>query len=399
MSYGLPHEIPSFAFDQFGFAPPLGISITRAFPLDPPPLDDPWRGYPGGNPYPAAFTPGHNAVWLPSTQALSYKDDIRSPYVQQWNVALEKQVSNWLLSATYLGNASTHLWNDFNANATVPVVVGTTAANSTVVRRLTLLNPVAGPYYGFTGILDDNSTAKYDALVLTVRGRFGSLFNATTNFTYSRCTSDPYSLALGLTALDQANPYDRSFDRGNCVGQRDRVLNFTALAAVPKLGGAVRQRILGDWRAALSGRIQAGAWFNATTGIDRALTGTSTQRPDIDGDPYAADQSAEQWLNPASFSQPNLGTYGNEHVNDLLGPKNIQLDLALSRSFAVRAGPSRRASRRDVQLPQSGESREPSHGAQQPELRKDPRRSDRVRHRRAWPGANHAVCPTICVLA
>ena len=120
VSYGLLHEIPSFAFDQFGFAPPLGISITRAFPLDPPPLDDPWRGYPGGNPYPAAFTPGHNAVWLPSTQALSYKEDIRSPYVQQWNIALEKQVSNWLLSATYLGNASTHLWNDFNANATVP---------------------------------------------------------------------------------------------------------------------------------------------------------------------------------------------------------------------------------------------------------------------------------------
>ena len=32
VSYGLLHEIPSFAFDQFGFAPPLGISITRAFP-------------------------------------------------------------------------------------------------------------------------------------------------------------------------------------------------------------------------------------------------------------------------------------------------------------------------------------------------------------------------------
>ena len=121
--------------------------------------------------------------------------------------------------------------------------------------------------------------------MLTVRGRLGSIFNATTNFTYSRCTSDPYSLALGLTALDQANPYDRSFDRGNCVGQRDKVLNFTALAAVPKLGSAIRQRILGDWRAALSGRIQAGAWFNATTGIDRALTGTSTQRPDINGVP------------------------------------------------------------------------------------------------------------------
>jgi hypothetical protein len=334
-SYGLMHEIPSFAFDQFGFSPPIGISITRAFPVDAPPLDDPWRGYPGGNPYPAAFTPGHGAIWLPATQALSYTPNVRSPYVQQWNVAVEKQLANWLVSATYLGNASTHLWNDFNANATVPLVIGTTAANSVVTRRLTLINPAFGPYYGFTGVLDDNSTAKYSGMVLTARGRFGRMFDATTNYTYSRCTSDPYSLALGLTALDQANPYDRSFDRGNCVGQRDKVLNFTAIASVPRLSSPARQRILGDWRAALSSRIQSGAWFNTTTGIDRALVGTSTQRPNIVADPYAADQSAAQWLNPAAFAQPALGTYGNERVNDLLGPRAVQFDLGLSRVFPV----------------------------------------------------------------
>ena len=79
----------------------------------------------------------------------------------------------------------------------------------------------------------------------------------------------------------------------------------------------------------------SGQWINATLGTDRALVGTSTQRPTIIGDPYAVDKSAEQWLNPNAFALPDLGTYGTERVNDLLGPRNIQLDLAVSRVFAT----------------------------------------------------------------
>jgi hypothetical protein len=41
-------------------------------------------------------------------------------------------------------------------------------------------------------------------------------------------------------------------------------------------------------------------------------------------------------LNPASFSQPALGTFGNSQRNGLLGPGFWQLDLALSRVFQVR---------------------------------------------------------------
>jgi hypothetical protein len=169
---------------------------------------------------------------------------------------------------------------------------------------------------------------------------FGSLFDATTNFTYAKCISDPTSLALGLAALQQSNPYDRSFDRGNCPSFRDKLLNFTILSAVPRLSSPLRQAILGNWRGALSGRIQSGQWFNATNGVDQALTATSTQRPNVNGDPYAADASAAQWLNPAAFSLPALGTYGNEPVNDLLGPKTVQFDFAVSRVFSLVPGHS-----------------------------------------------------------
>jgi hypothetical protein len=330
-SFGLQHEIPSFAVDQFGFSPPLGISIQRNFPLDPPRFDDPWLGYPGGNPFPAAFTPGHNAVWLQGTQVLSYESDTKSPYVEQWNVALEKQVRDWIVSASYLGNRTVHMWNDWNPNPTVPIRIGATAATSVVQRRLALLNPTAGPYYGPVGILDDNGEAEYSGFVLATRGRMGQVLNTTANYTFSHCTSDPYSIALGLAAFQQSNPYDRGFDRGTCIAQRNHVLNLTAAATVPHLSN----RWLSDWRAAVTGRFMSGQFLNATLGTDRALVGTSTQRPSISGNPYATDKSAEQWLDPTAFTLPDLGTYGNERVNDLLGPKNIQLDLAISRLFGL----------------------------------------------------------------
>ena len=45
-------------------------------------------------------------------------------------------------------------------------------------------------------------------------------------------------------------------------------------------------------------------------------------------------------MNPAAFSIPALGTYGNLGQNNLKGPGIFQLNMALSRAFRVREGMS-----------------------------------------------------------
>jgi hypothetical protein len=45
-----------------------------------------------------------------------------------------------------------------------------------------------------------------------------------------------------------------------------------------------------------------------------------------------------QWINPAAFALPDLGTYGNLGLNNLKGPGSVQINLALSRNFTVREG-------------------------------------------------------------
>jgi hypothetical protein len=106
-SYGLLHEIPSFAFDQFGFAPPLGISITRLFPQDTPSFDDPWRGYPGGNRIRRVRAGVTTRSGCP-TPGAELSDGPAFAMRQQWNIAFET-ARNWLLSATYIKQVDTSL--------------------------------------------------------------------------------------------------------------------------------------------------------------------------------------------------------------------------------------------------------------------------------------------------
>ena len=84
-----------------------------------------------------------------------------------------------------------------------------------------------------------------------------------------------------------------------------------------------------------------------TSGVDRALTDIVTQRPDqVLADPYL-DKSARpltQFVNPAAFALPAIGTNGNAARAHIEGPHTWQFDLALSRlirlgtqSFEVRA--------------------------------------------------------------
>jgi len=49
-------------------------------------------------------------------------------------------------------------------------------------------------------------------------------------------------------------------------------------------------------------------------------------------------KSAKQFLNPAAFSTPAPGTFGNARRNDYSGPNLAQLDLTLSKAFHVAEG-------------------------------------------------------------
>ena len=130
---------------------------------------DPYSTYPGGNPFPAL-----NNDWATAVPAVGvYVNapiDIKPTSLQQWNVSAQRQVGDWMLSASYLGNKSTHLWRATELNPAV-FGAGATTGNTNQRRRLILQNPVEGQFYGTIGHVDDTGRGIYHGLLLSAQRR------------------------------------------------------------------------------------------------------------------------------------------------------------------------------------------------------------------------------------
>src|SRR5205085_6101461 len=59
-------------------------------------------------------------------------------------------------------------------------------------------------------------------------------------------------------------------------------------------------------------------------------------RPNALSNPYVRNTSTLLWLSPAAFAPNAAGTFGNAGVLSLVGPRYFNMDLGITRSFAVR---------------------------------------------------------------
>jgi hypothetical protein len=75
--------------------------------------------------------------------------------------------------------------------------------------------------------------------------------------------------------------------------------------------------------------------MSITTNQDRALTSITGQRVNqLMLNPYG-DKTAKNYLNPAAFALPAMGTIGNMGRSSIAGPGTWQFDAALSRTFQM----------------------------------------------------------------
>jgi hypothetical protein len=348
MFYEMPHTLFAYGFSQ---APPWGESINRTNVL----FGDPWgpgqnnsAAFPGGDPFPINLN--KNFTFPIPGNYTTYPLDLKPTYLEQWNVSLQKQIgANWLLSASYLGNNTVHLWADAPINAPVFVpgncIAGqyglttpgacSTTANQNFRRPLYIANPAQGQYFGTIHQLDDGSTASYNALLLSAQHRLASHFTVLGNYTWSHCIAGAFTSELD--GVQYTNPNDRAFDRGNCAGIDHRTLvNLSAVEESPKFSSRMLQLIAGNWKLSQIVRIQSGSYFSVTTATDQALNSIGGQRASlVQASPYPADQSFSQWLNPAAFAQPAPGTFGMGPAN-IKGPGTFVINMSLVRELTIR---------------------------------------------------------------
>src|SRR5204862_5975387 len=139
------------------------------------------------------------------------------------------------------------------------------------------------------------------------------------------------SLTLGWT-----DPTNRRFDRGNCtIAATDRrhIFNFSAVAETPQFSNRTFRLVASGWKLSPIVRILSGGFVSITSTQDRALTGIEQQRVNqLMANPYGK-KTADNFLNPAAFALPAMGTLGTMGAASIEGPRYWQFDVALSRVF------------------------------------------------------------------
>lgn len=316
-------------------------------------LDNPWLGYPGGNPFPRVINP--NSPFSQYGFFVTGDYNIHPPTVETWNLSLQRQVQrDWLLSASYLGTKLTHLWAIAPINPATYFPGGactinganynpcSSTGNTNQRRLMSLLRPQDGQYIGVMDRIDDGSTSGYHGLLLGLQRRVTQGVNVSSNYAWSHCIGEPGSGSNGPSGSNNGNqdagelfPANRRVDRANCTADRRHILNMTVVADTPRFSNSTARMLGTGWRVSGIYRISTGQFLNISTGVDRALSGvdTSVQRPNqILGNIYG-NRTVQHWLNGAAFAQPDLGTNGNVGHNSALGPGTWQFDMAVTRTF------------------------------------------------------------------
>jgi hypothetical protein len=343
------------AYGMFYDAPPMfhwgsnGAPWSNQVTLNDPTggLDNPWLGYPGGDPFPTVLTP--DVAFPQSVFYITFKLHQKPAYVHQWNLSLQRQIGNsWVVAANYVGTSTIHGQSGTEGNPSIFLpgascqIAGKTytpcsSTGNTNQRRLLYLdNATEGQYFANITELGDESTANYNGLLLSIQSRQTKGFTVQGNYTWSHCIGDIF-IAGGNQTTAGDYPGRRRYDRAGCPGDTRRLFNMSTVYETPRFSGTQLRLLASGWQISGIVRLQTGGYFTVTSGFNTSLgTGFSIDRANqILANPYLPNKGVNGWLNPEAFARPNDGVWGNAAQN-IQGPGIITINMGLTRKFHFR---------------------------------------------------------------
>jgi trimeric autotransporter adhesin len=276
---------------------------------------------------PLTLASGFNAAPNITTNTFAVDPNFRIGYVQNWSLAIQRDLPAGLqMVASYLGTKGTRGMQEFLPN-TYPEGA---------------INPCptcpSGFYY-----LTSNGNSTREAGSFQLRRRLRSGFTATAQYTFSKALDDSAlgGQGSGGTVIAQ-NWLDLSAERGLSPFNQKHLLTLQAqyTSGLGLHGGS----LLSGWRGALLkewtllSNITVGSGLPLTPSYPAfAINGTGVTgpvRPDYTGAPlYAA--PAGLFLNPAAYTAPLPGQWGNAGRDTIIGPSQFSLNASLARNFRV----------------------------------------------------------------
>jgi outer membrane receptor protein involved in Fe transport len=263
----------------------------------------------------------------------TYYGTHKTPYTIEYNVNVQRELfKNTLLTVGYTGTRGLHLLAFHDFNPPVPTVIN--GVDHFAINGVQ--NPRINPNFGSLDMTDTTSHSSYNALEVGLEHKLSSNLVMQFSYTYSHCLDSAYTYGgLGFNNVSSAitNPYDWNNDYGNCSYDLRHVISANVVYLLPFHGNRWKE----GWQLTGIQAWHTGVPFSIGEGDQADLGNTfDTERPNvIAGCNVYANQSVQQWYNPACFSPSAYGTIGNLGRNTLVGPGYVDTDFGVLKSTRI----------------------------------------------------------------
>jgi hypothetical protein len=260
-----------------------------------------------------------------SNSIFSIQKSFQPSHNLNYNLQVEQALSDKVVAQVgYVGSGGRHLLSirdinqlDIDANALNPV------------------RPYANqfPNYSFINEIQSIGTSNYNSLQATLRVSNWHNLDAQGAYTWSHSNDivTAYRGALPQDSFNFKGDYGSSdFDERNI---------FTASASYHIPGGEKFKLLTNGWQLNTLATFHSGFPITMLSPNDTSGTGEGTQRAELTGvSPTAGfkqNKAGANWLNPAAFTSPAVGTFGNSVRNGFSGPGFSDVDFSVFKNTPI----------------------------------------------------------------
>jgi outer membrane receptor protein involved in Fe transport len=337
----------------------------------PPYLQTPQVNFPnfadpfnGANPFGPSFSE-------PMT-LLVVSPQLRLPYAQDWNLNIQHSFgADWLFEIGYVGTTGVKLPRFIEANPAVyypgfdssgnPLSTENNVNQRRLYSGCTLVQSPTACVYGSVGEIAGIANSSYNALESSLRKRFGHGLSFLASYTYSKSIDDVSSFNITGSASQPVagendlaqNPFNLPAERGRSMFDARHRLVLSYQWSVPfwRQAHTWYEHALGNWQFNGIVTLMSGTPFTVFDPADVSLQGSapeisgfSSNRPNLTGNPNSGPHTAQQWFNTSAFQRltqdPNspVEQFGNEGRNVVQGPGYSNWDFSALKNIQVTEG-------------------------------------------------------------
>jgi hypothetical protein len=270
-----------------------------------------------------------------TTGIVSPRDDDRlrkDTYVEEWGLSVQQQ-----LPADFVGTIS---------------YVGSNGVHLLTLSEVNVVNPATGtrpyPNFGQVSWRGNKSNSSYNGLSVAGKRTFSHGFLLAANYMWSHEIDDGSDGSGDGDSLVPENVACHACERASGIWDARHVFNANGVYELPFGHGkgflnspGILNMVGGGWE--ITSTFAARTGFPVNVLINRSATAvpdgnTTDQRPDlVPGVPLTTPGGAHigQWINPAAFSMPANGSFGNAPRDVACGPGAWQMDLGIDKRISL----------------------------------------------------------------